>query len=705
MSALHDGALGLARAGWRIVPLPPRMKAPGPKDWPTLATNDPAIISKWWTEQPEANIAIVGGSGLLVLDVDPRHSGDVSLTALQQQYGALPVTLTARTPSGGWHFYFSAPDVGNSTGKIGAGLDIKSRGGYVVAAPSVTIEVPGKQQVGRYEWINPSIPPAQAPQWLIDLARAPKAVAATAPTASAFKLRRIEGEPLADLMSALDHLALVPDIANNALWSEVGYALLSLEDQGREIWCEWSARAPGYTVGAPEHWWAAHRSERARSDYRHVFTIAQRYGWMNPRSRAAQLIARSLNVPSGTAVSSPPHVMTLNRKNQHEATIENLVYVLSTQQQATLGYDQFRGRIMIAPAGSEDWRPLSDTYMIQLRETLAREQRFAPISKDLMHDALQLVAERHAFDSAITWLNGLIWDGVPRVEQFLVTYCGAPDDDYSRAVSLYIWSGLAARVLDPGCQLDMVVALQSPQGKHKSTGLQAMVPTSEWFTDGLLLHEDDDDFKRLIRGKVVVEIAEMAGLSKADITHLKRSITRRKEEWIEKWKTQPTSYPRRCMLFATTNEDRFLPPDETGQRRWLPVEVAGLDRDRIAADRLQLWAEGAAVWRARGVLWKAAEKLAAGRHHKYESTDVWETDIERWLNTPTSLMPGQAPLPPPCTRPLALSEVMMGALRLDASRQDVKAEKRVSRVMRQLGYESRDMKVDGKARKRWVRVA
>src|SRR5205814_348718 len=96
-------------------------------------------------------------------------------------------------------------------------------------------------------------------------------------------------------------------------------------------------------------------------------------------------------------------------------------------------------------------------------------------------------------------------------------YCGAVDDEYTRAVSRYIWSGLAGRVLLPGCQLDMVVALQSPQGRQKSTGLRSMVPDPEFFTDGLSLHQDDDDFKRLIRGKLVVEIAELAGLSRADI--------------------------------------------------------------------------------------------------------------------------------------------------------------------------------------------
>ncbi len=446
-------------------------------------------------------------------------------------------------------------------------------------------------------------------------------------------------------------------------------------------------------------------------------TIARRSGYVLPRERFVPPPPPPPTVPSGTVsapfvpppppalpMAAPPgtHALTMNRKAQFDATLENLNVVLSTQGIATLGYDEFRERVMVAPAGTIEYRPITDTDEIHFRETLGRAQRFAPIGKEIMRDSLRLVAERFKFDTAQMWLNSLVWDNVPRVDRFLADYCGAADDDYARAVSRYVWSGLAGRVLEPGCQLDMVVALQSPQGKQKSTGLQSMVPDPEFFTDGLSLHQDDDNFKRLIRGKLVVEIAELAGLSRADINVVKRAITRKHEEWVEKFEKHETRYSRRCMLFATTNDERFLPPDETGNRRWLPVEIERLSRERIAADRDQLWAEGAAIFRDGGIAWREAERLAEGRHANYEARDVWEAEIDSWLNAPTPpVKMGKVPGPPPKTRPFAISEVL-GALGMQTSQMDAKAEKRAARVLRQLKYEDKTVRVDGRVKRRWV---
>lgn len=295
-------ALALGKAGWRIVPLPPGKKSAPPANWPELATSELAQIEKWWSERPDANIAIVGGNRTMIVDLDLRKPGCVeALAALEAKHGALPVTLSTRTPSGGWHRYFAAPDVPNSSSKLGPGIDIKSLGGYVLAPPSHTIAIKGKQSEGYYQWVDASVPIATAPPWLVELAGAAKVVeVTTAASADAFKLRSIDGEQLADLHSALNHLATVPATADNALWSEIGYSLLLLGDQGRELWCEWSARAPGYTLGAPEQWWDTHKAERTRSDFRHVFTIAQRHGWVNPRSHAAP------PQPSASAVAPPP---------------------------------------------------------------------------------------------------------------------------------------------------------------------------------------------------------------------------------------------------------------------------------------------------------------------------------------------------------------------------------------------------------------
>lgn len=114
------------------------------------ATTDEAQIRAWAPLFDEGNIGIATGeaSGIVVLDVDPRHGGDASLASWIAQHGHLPVGPRVLTGGGGEHYFMSRPDggLGNSTARLGKGLDIKADGGYVVAAPSNHISG------GRYEW-------------------------------------------------------------------------------------------------------------------------------------------------------------------------------------------------------------------------------------------------------------------------------------------------------------------------------------------------------------------------------------------------------------------------------------------------------------------------------------------------------------------------------------------------------------------------
>jgi hypothetical protein len=185
-----DAALFYASKGWPVVPLhnpvngkcscskPDECKSPakhprtehGLKD----ATVDGKTIRRWWRTWPDANIAVVTGpeSGLLVLDVD-REPGERTLSELIHQHGRPPETLKAATGGGGRHILFVYPggvDIRNSAGKLGEKLDTRGVGGYIVAAPSVHIS--GQP----YRWLaDPSTTKiASPPQWLLDLARAPK---------------------------------------------------------------------------------------------------------------------------------------------------------------------------------------------------------------------------------------------------------------------------------------------------------------------------------------------------------------------------------------------------------------------------------------------------------------------------------------------------------------------------------------------------
>jgi hypothetical protein len=191
MTTLSATSLNLAAGGLRVFPLhfprgvtcscgrqdcsnaakhPFAPLAPhGVKD----ATTDQRQIEKWWQQHPKLNIGIATDT-LVVIDVDPRHCGYESLAALEEQHDVISHTWCVRTGSGGLHIYLAPPSnntISNSAGKLGPGLDVRAKGGYVVAPPSRHISG------SRYEWIfSPDEAPlATAPTWLINkLTQRPK---------------------------------------------------------------------------------------------------------------------------------------------------------------------------------------------------------------------------------------------------------------------------------------------------------------------------------------------------------------------------------------------------------------------------------------------------------------------------------------------------------------------------------------------------
>jgi hypothetical protein len=102
------------------------------------ATIDLETIRAWWARWPGANVGIATGavSGLVVLDIDPRNGGDDTLAELLNTLGQLPSTVEALTGGDGRHLLFRDPG-GRIASTLGAGVDVKADGGFIVAAPSV----------------------------------------------------------------------------------------------------------------------------------------------------------------------------------------------------------------------------------------------------------------------------------------------------------------------------------------------------------------------------------------------------------------------------------------------------------------------------------------------------------------------------------------------------------------------------------------
>lgn len=151
-------AIAYANAGYAVFPLAPNSKIPAIRGGAGVkeATRDHAIIQLWGQRFPHANIGIACGepSGIVVIDVDPRNGGSETITRLSMRGHVFPDCPTSVTGGGGRHLFFRFdPRINNSKDKIGKGIDVKSTGGYVVAAPSFVPCADGRG-TGHYRWLR-----------------------------------------------------------------------------------------------------------------------------------------------------------------------------------------------------------------------------------------------------------------------------------------------------------------------------------------------------------------------------------------------------------------------------------------------------------------------------------------------------------------------------------------------------------------------
>ncbi len=187
-TAVSSAAARLARWGGRVLPLWPAGEgtctcpagaecgSPGKHPVASLvphglhdASADCDVVSRWWARMPMANVGLatgpVSGTGIMVIDVDPRNGGDESMRHLVAKHGRLPRTVTAATGGGGWHLLFRLES--GVRGKLAPGVDVKAAGGYIVAPPS--IHASGRH----YRWLCRQapweIPVADAPPWLTEI--------------------------------------------------------------------------------------------------------------------------------------------------------------------------------------------------------------------------------------------------------------------------------------------------------------------------------------------------------------------------------------------------------------------------------------------------------------------------------------------------------------------------------------------------------
>jgi predicted P-loop ATPase len=401
-------------------------------------------------------------------------------------------------------------------------------------------------------------------------------------------------------------------------------------------------------------------------------------------------------------------------------------------------FNRFAGVVEVAdpfPPRSGAGQPVGEFRALQdpadTLETLICVQNdgFPNASKSTVFDALFLAATRHACHPIQTWLGGLTWDGEERLNKLFLDYIPGTlpprekdPDRHDRIVS-YLENvgscfliGAVARVFEPGCKLDHLPLLVSPQGYNKSKALAAFVPNPAWFTDDIPVNVADKDCKQALSGVWVVELSEFPQLRR-ELDHVKAFLSRPTDRYRPPYARTVQDWPRQCVFIASVNELEL--PDVTGNRRYWPVLLAAPVKDeKIAVDRDQLWAE-ATHWYRHGIRWwlsPEVERVAAEMQDDFVEPDVRDEAIAAWIEVkfPTTDAYGR-PIPEDQREKprFSVRQVLEHALGFGIDAKDelrpviatAADEKRVIRRLRRLGYrpDPQRFRADGKTRF-WIPV-
>lgn len=624
------------------------------------ATREVAILRQWVRQAPRGNWALrcgeplPDGGFLGVLDTDPRNGSEASLEEIRGREGSLPATVVQQTGSGGEHRLYRFPHAPASR-LVAPGLDLQGGGKYIVISPSMHFSG------GLYVWELGAGPGdtrvADAPTWLIEgtgeAQPRPTGDGGTARETvlgEAFALAGRAGAVLPDGM-------MIVNCPQSHLHSDA-------RGRGKDPSCVILPPAGGSRFGGFRcmhgHCTNLKWQDVLKMLPAEAVDAAQR---KYPRLSAVDSPKGPTSATPSSVIAVPDELKDVRQRLSYKQTkdgtgklindVVNLITILSydPRWKGVLRFDEFAQVLRFtrqppwhpddAPPGNQVGMAWSDSDTVRLDLWLRRNWGL-DVSTQRVHEAVYVVGRRDCVSPLADYLESLKWDGVARLDTWLSTYLGVDQTDYSRSAGRKWLISAVARGYKPGCKVDTLLVLEGPQGKGKSTALRMLVPDPTWFSDTPIPIGEKDAYVGL-RGKWIIELAELASLKKADLDRAKAFFSAPIDSYRPPYGREQVSVPRTCIFAGTVNLGEYL-TDSTGARRFWPVRVGTIDLQGLVNDRDQLWAEAVyeyKAWVNRGspeaecLWWPAAEEvpLFEAEQSAREIIHPWTEEIARWLKT------------------------------------------------------------------------
>jgi putative DNA primase/helicase len=435
-------------------------------------------------------------------------------------------------------------------------------------------------------------------------------------------------------------------------------------------------------VSGQQDGWDAADADFACWDDCKAFMVPRATKW---RPSAAVAIPPSIDPETGEIDTRPQLDLVLMPNGTPIMNLDNVVRAIESDPnlRGKIWYDEFLDTIMTTWQGeARQWKD-ADDVLLQLY--MQRHVGLTRIGLQTCHDAAVVAAFHDTRNECKDWLKSLAWDGVRRLSYLMSEGLGAPENAYTDAVGRCWVMSMVARVFRPGCKVDTVPVLEGTQGAGKSTALRIL--GGKWFTE---CHENvtHKDFYEVLKGHMLVEIAEMHSFTRAEVERIKGIISCQMDRYRKSYGRNTENHPRQTVLACTTNRDDWQ-RDETGARRFWPVRCGNVNHDWLRDNRDQLFAEAVHLFNDGGSWWDVPMDLQNEEVESRRDSDSWEAVIGGWLwnqNRPTT------------------SEILSDCLKIEIGRHDQIAQKRVGRVMRVLGWRTVITKsTNGRSFRAWVK--
>lgn len=383
--------------------------------------------------------------------------------------------------------------------------------------------------------------------------------------------------------------------------------------------------------------------------------------------------------------------LVISSNGKAVVSVDNIVRIFEGHKpfQNLMMHDEFSGDDFI-DFNAKTWKrqgtheKIRDDHILALMTYIQRMFGLHRLSENMMWSAVKVWSRCNSFHGPKDWVSSLKWDQTPRVHDWLITYMGATDnEDYIRAAGKNFWVALIARIFQPGCKVDNMIVLEGPQGNKKSSSIMAIA--GQWYLQ-MTEKVGSKDFYMGLRGKLLVEIAELDSFSKAEDSTIKAMMTGTKDTVRKSYGRVHEDYLRSCVFIGTTNDDEYL-KDPTGARRYWPVKTTTIDLESLTRDRDQLFAEAVHLYNA-GEKWYEMPESTTEVQEARRIHDSWEQMIGRYVVG---------------KKEVTVDEVLCDGLKFDMADTGPREARRACNVLRNLGFENRVVKRFGRSARIWVK--